>query len=285
MGNAKANKPPNERDLRKLFDLLGRGYAQLSEPMKSTARDILFKQIEYDPTKPPTRILSELIQMYAYEMYGKGSVSKGNENPDQLLKGSMAEPEAIKLLSRADGIDYVKNEELFSNKWLKGIPDIIIRSANGKVEKIIEVKTSYDLPSFIMALNRQEFSSNIFETMGYMDMLGCKNAEIVHCLVDMPEKIVSFKEKKMKERHLWLEIDEETSNGRIESVLNDMEYSDIPEELKIFRRPVTLNKLTMKDVKRRVTLSKKWIKDVHDLFTKNTVILPEIEQDKTDDSI
>lgn len=283
MGNAKGNKPPTEIQLKKLFNILGRDYAELSEPMKYAAREIMLKEINYDPNKPSDKILAALILIYAYEMYGKNKVSKGNDSPNEMEKGIVAEPASIKFLSEYDGIEYQKNQEKFSNKWFKGVPDIIVRNEVGKPIKIIEVKTSYDLPSFIKAKYNSESSGNIFELFGYMDMLGCKEGEIVHCLVDMPENIQSFEEKRLRERYSWLELDEETILDRVGRTLNNMEYSGIPKEYKIFRRSYTVNKLTMKDVKRRATSAKKWLKTIHELFTENKVNLLEIEPDSKDD--
>lgn len=285
MGNARGNKRATETEIKKLFSILGRDYGELSEPMKNTARDILLKEITYEPNRPSDKILSEIILIYTYEMYGKTKISRGNDSPHAAEKGNMAEPAAIELISKIDGIKYEKNDQVFENNWFRGIPDVIVRNGKGKVEKIIEVKASYDLPSFIMSMRKEETSHNLFETMGYMDLLGCKNAEIVHCLVDMPDKIVSFEEKRLKERYRWLELEDDDMNGRIEKAINNMIYTDIPEELKLFRRSVTYNKLTMKDVKRRVTSSRKWIKEVHEMFTKNRLNLSESEPDQQEDNI
>lgn len=285
MGNARGNTPPTQGEIKKLFAILGNNYQELSESQKNTAKDILLKEISYDPLKPSDKILSQLIMIYTYEVYGKTKITKGNSSPQFLEKGSMAEPESIKLLSKTDGINYCKNEEVFTNKWLKGIPDIIIRDEKGKIIKIIEVKTSYDLPSFMMSMYKPELSSNLFEVMGYMDLTGCRDAEIVHCLVDMPEKIMAFEEKRLRERYEWLQLDEDVISERIGKSLSNMEYSILPDAQKIFRRPVTYNKITMKSVKRRSTVAKKWLEDIHDKFTKSIVNLSGIEEHNQDDNV
>lgn len=272
MGNAKGNKPPTQTEIKKLLNIIGRDYGELTPAMKNTAKEILLKGVEYEPNRPSDKILSDIIMIYAYEMYGKGKLSKGNNSPYELDKGTMAEPESIRFLSRMDGIEYQKNEELFENKWFKGIPDVLVRSQNGKIEKIIEVKTSYDLPSFIMSMKKPEKQSNLFEVMGYMDLIGCKKAEIVHCLVDMPDKIAQFEEKRLRERYEFFQFEESVISDRLNKMLGNMEYSDIPDKLKIFRRQVDLNQLTMRAVKSRVTISRKWVKEIHELFTRNLKI-------------
>lgn len=284
LGNSKWNKRPSETDIKKLYNFLGRDYGELTPAMKFSAREILTKAIEYDPKLPSDKILSEIVLIYAYEMYGKGKVSKGNESPHETEKGNMAEPEAIKALSVFDGENYNKNEELFSNKWFKGVPDIICRDESEKIVKIIEVKSSYDLPSFIMSMIKNEKPSNVYEVMGYMDILKCKNAEIVHVLVDMPDKIASFEEKRLRERYDSLEIEESEIDKRIGRVLSNMEYSGISDQLKIFRRPVSLNPLTIKVAKSRAVASRKWIREIHEGFTRNIVNLSSTD-DHQEDSI
>lgn len=286
MGNARGNKPPTQPQIKKLYEILGRDYGELTEPMKNTARDILTKSLLYNPKLPSAAIQSDLIDIYAYEMYGKGKVAKGNESPLQVEKGTMVEPEAIKFMSKLDGVKYEKNDKLFTNKWFKGIPDILVRNDGGSIEKIIEIKCSYDLPSFISSvMKKQEAGENLLEVMGYMDLTGCKNAEIVHLLLDMPDKIQNFEEKRLRERYRVFEIDEETVSLRIDRRLNDMEYSNIPNDLKYFRVPVTLNKLTMKSVKSRVTHSKVWFQGIHNRFTKNGVVLDEKDTDGKEDNL
>lgn len=286
MGHSKDNNPPTENQLKKLFEIIGRDYKELTEPMKNTARDIMKKQILYDPKLPSSSIMSDLIYIYAYEMFGKGKVSKGNESPLYMEKGTMVEPEAIKFLSDIDGIQYEKNDKLFQNKWIKGIPDIVVRNEGGSIEKIIEIKCSYDLPSFISAaMKRFEPADNILEVMGYMELTGCKIAEIVHILLDMPDKIQNYEEKRLRERYRIFEIDEETASIRIDQRLNDMVYDNVPKSLKYFRVPVSFNKATMKYVKFRVNTSKKWFQHIHDKFTKNSVNLSEMLKEYKEDDI
>lgn len=285
MGRPYGIKQLTASEMNKLLNIIGRDYGELSEAMKHTAREIMRKVVYYEPRKPSKKILSELIMNYCYEMYGKTRISRGNDQLLQTEKGTLAEPESIKLLSKIDGVQYWKNDEYFENKWFKGHPDIVIDSEGGKIEKIIEIKTSYDLPSFIMSMYLPESSDNIFEAMGYMDLTGCRNAEIVHCLVDMPDQIMAHEERRLKERYSMLQLDEDHISNRVERVLNNMAYSEIPDELKVFRRPVSYNPLTMKEAKRRVGYARKWMNHIHEVFIKNLIILPENYEEDQEDSI
>jgi hypothetical protein len=268
MGNAQGNNPITDKEFKDLISILERDYELLSETQKYNAKQIMWKQALYEPTKLSDTVTTELAKIYSFEMYGKSKVSKGNDSPQQLEKGNLAEPMAIKMLSDIDGIEYTKNEELFQNKWLKGIPDILIKTPAGKIKKIIELKVAYDLPTFLISIMRKEESSNILETMGYMDIIGCNNAEIVHLLVDMPEGMIAREELKAMEFYSDLGIDREVALKRLEQRKNSMVFPEFPLSQKIYRQPVVLNKLIMKDVKRKVTKAKEWIAKLDAKFTK-----------------
>lgn len=285
MGTARGNTRANATEIKKLFNILGKDYGELSEAQKYVAKQILWKEINYDPRLLSGKMWANLAQIYAYEMYGKGKVNRGNDSPTFLEKGNMVEPESIKFLSQIDGVHYEKNDKLFENDWFKGIPDIVIRNENGKPIKIIEVKTSYDLPSFIVSMVRPELPRNLYETMGYMDVTQCKDGEIVHVLVDMPDKIVEYQEKRLRERYEWLEIAPEIIFNRIEKAKSDMQYIGIPDEFKIFRRPVSINGITLRSAKNRVRSTRKWLSTLHNAFTKKQVNLSESNEDQQEDSI
>lgn len=268
LGKAQGNNPVTELEFKKLIAILGKDFEQLSEPQKQTAWDILTKEINYEHDRLSDTTTTELAKLYSYEMYGKSKISKGNDSPLQLEKGILGEPAAIKLLSQHDGVAYVKNEELFENKWFKGIPDIIVRNKKGKVKKVIDVKISYDLPSFLLTIMRKEDACNIFEIMGYMDLLGCEEGEIVHCLIDSPESMIAREEKRAMQYYEDFAFEKELAIKRMEQRRNSMVFPEFITAQKIHRYPVTLNRLSIRDAKSKVTKVKKWIQELHDKFTK-----------------
>lgn len=268
LGKAQGNNPVTENEFKRLVAILGKEFDQLSEPQKQTAWDILTKEINYDSDKLSDSTTTELAKLYAYEMYGKSKISKGNDSPWQLEKGILGEPAAIHMLSEHDGVSYVKNEELFENKWFKGIPGIIIRNAKGKVKKVIDVKVSYDLPSFLLTTMRREDTGNIFEIMGYMDLLGCEQGEIIHCLIDSPDSMIKREEKRSMQYYEDFGVAKDLATQRMEQRKHSMVFPEFTIEQKIHRYSVALNKLSIRDAKSKVTKAKKWINELHDKFTK-----------------
>lgn len=268
MGNSTTNAEPTKKEIAELFNYLGREQEELSERQRFLAREIMTKAIDYEPNRLSETVKTELVKIYSFEMFGKQSVSKGNDNPLALDKGKFAESESISLLSKIDGVEYEKNTELFENKYFKGVPDIIVRK-NGKVVKIIEIKTAYDMPSFIKSFYSNEPPTNIWQTMGYMDILSCKDAEIVHCLVDMPKSMIDQEILKLQEKLFISNTEPLLIKESEDRLVNNMTFSDIPMELRFFRRKVVFNKLSMKDAKSRVKKARVWLKDLHEKFTKS----------------
>ena len=85
--------------------------------------------------------------------------------------------------------------------------------------------------------------------------------------------------RRMKERFKLLEMTEIEAEEKVGAVIANMEYSNISENLKVFRRKYTVNKLTLKAVKSRVTVARKWMKEIHESFTENSLNLSETELD------
>lgn len=249
LSNPMGNTPVSEKDLKRLFDLLGKDYEELSEAQKNTAREIMLSEINYEPSRLSDTTMSELVSSYAYQFFGKMKLSKGNTSPKQLEKGRICEKEGISILSKIDGMEYVKNEEVFTNKWLIGIPDIVVKNNRGKIVKIIDIKISYDLPSHLLSLSKKESAANTLEMMGYMDLTKCMNGEIVHILTNFPESMIK-----------------EESN---QDALKSMVFDDLSITQRVYRNQVVYNKIRMLEVKKKATKAKNWIKELHDKFTNN----------------
>lgn len=246
-GNALGNHPVSDKDFQVLFNLLGRDYNELTEAQKNTARDIMLREIHYEPSKLNDTTTSELAASYAYQFFGKKKLSKGNQNPKQLEKGNLGEEEAIKILSEFDGVAYSKNEDKFTNRWFCGVPDILLRDDVGKIIKIIDIKISYDLPSYLLSLMRDEQTGNILEMMGYMDLTKCMNGEIVHILTNSPQQMIDAEPNK--------------------EIAKSMVFDEFSWDKKIHRVPVTFNKIRMGEIKKKATRAKNWVKQLHDKFT------------------
>jgi hypothetical protein len=121
-----------------------------------------------------------LIEVYIAEKYGR----KRDIQTKQMKKGVEAEQDSIDLLSMYLKLPFSKNEERFKNDFITGLPDII----NG--DTIIDIKSSYDLWTFLGNIPDKLDNLYYWQMQSYMWLTGTRSATIAYCLVNTPESII-----------------------------------------------------------------------------------------------
>ena len=121
-----------------------------------------------------------LIEVYIAEKYGR----KRDIQTKQMKKGIEAEQDSIDLLSMYLKLLFSKNEERFKNDFITGLPDII----NG--DTIIDIKSSYDLWTFLGNIPDKLDNLYYWQMQSYMWLTGTRKATIAYCLVNTPESII-----------------------------------------------------------------------------------------------
>ena len=121
-----------------------------------------------------------LIEVYIAEKYGR----KRDIQTKQMKKGIEAEQDSIDLLSMYLKLPFSKNEERFKNDFITGLPDII----NG--DTIIDIKSSYDLWTFLGNIPDKLDNLYYWQMQSYMWLTGTRKATIAYCLVNTPESII-----------------------------------------------------------------------------------------------
>ena len=127
-----------------------------------------------------TTAQTHLIEVYIAEKYGR----KRDIQTKQMKKGVEAEQDSIDLLSMYLKLPFSKNEERFKNDFITGLPDII----NG--DTIIDIKSSYDLWTFLGNIPDKLDNLYYWQMQSYMWLTGTRNATIAYCLVNTPESII-----------------------------------------------------------------------------------------------
>ena len=121
-----------------------------------------------------------LLDVYIAEKYGR----KKDIQTKQMRKGIEVEQESIELLSMYLKMPFSKNDQRFTNDYITGFPDIIDN------DRIIDIKSSYDLWTFIGNIPDKLDSLYYWQMQSYMWLTGSTNAVIAYCLVNTPESII-----------------------------------------------------------------------------------------------
>ncbi len=164
---------------------------------------------------------SYLEQLYLEETYGR----RKDISNKFMSKGTAVEEESITLYSEITGELFVKNEKHFSNEFIKGTPD-------NKQGKIRDIKSSWDLFTFPMFETEIKNADYKWQLLGYMDLTGLKEAELIYCLVDTPWMLIDDEKRRFSWKNGYIDLPEE-EEVRIEK---EMTFSDIPakERCKVF---------------------------------------------------
>lgn len=167
--------------------------------------------------KNKSDLLGETCKAYLDEMviFKKYGIKK-DITSKYIEKGLLMETDSIGLLLAIDGIIYSKNEERFSNGVITGEPDIIHEG------KIIDVKTSWDLFSHVK--NKKINPKYEWQVLGYMELTGCKTAEVIHLLVDTPETLVQDEIRRTGWKLGMVEVPEELEND----IRKNMMFEQVP---------------------------------------------------------
>lgn len=275
MAKEQGNLPPSEQQVDEFFKILDKDLIDITDSQKIKLQNFVTRTVEYNPNSLSGSMRKLLYKHYAYLEYGAYKISNGGDAIVQLEKGEVAEPDAIRLLSEIDGIEYQKNTQKFTNRWLKGIPDVLIYE-NNEVKAIKEIKIPLDLPSFLEIVYADEpDGDDKWEMLAYMDILGLKEGEICYCLVDMPKLM---KEKKLSdygEKLISFGVSNKSISKKITRLKLSMEYEYIPKESRIKRFTVHRKNYFTKQVHERVKLVRDMLNRIHDKFHINDVNLPE----------
>lgn len=272
MTNGKDNKPLTHNEISEFLRLLNKDSIKISPLQIETLYKTINKRLNYDADRLSETAKTELVKIYAFEMYGCGSISYGG-NWIPVEKGILAEQSAIELLSGLDGIEYKKNDKLFKNAWFKGKPDIIIKDENKKVKKIIEIKIPTSLADYIKLLHDGIDYEDEWQMKGYLDILKCEQGEVVYCLVDMPKVIFDSEKQRILDVCNKVQASEDEIERRINQLYSNMHYDHINDLQKVIRFPIIKDASQMRLARNRVKIARTQLQKIHDLFQKPLILV------------
>ena len=138
----------------------------------------------------------------------------GNKN---VQKGRTCETDSLELIERVTGKKYFKNQKTLENDWIVGTPDVT-------GSDLVDIKTSWDLFTFMNATEDQAKKDYFYQVLGYMWLMNVKKATVSYCLVNTPEIIMT---RELDRLSYTLPPEE------IEQYRNNYIFDDIPEDKRI----------------------------------------------------
>lgn len=238
---------------------------KLTDKQSQSLLDLIAKRDA--PPKLSDTCISYLKEVYVFNKYGKEPVG-GAERSKYVLKGKAVEEESIMMLSRIDNADYVKNEIRFTNEYLTGEPDIIVRcSQTGNAIKILDIKSSYDFATLLSNYGSSLNPLYYAQMQGYMALTGATEAEVDYCLVNMPQEIIEG-----EKRRIFYAINPVTEEDpfykkQIDKIEFNMTFDEIPINERILRFSVLRNEDYIQKLYSRIIECRKWLIEFDNIYT------------------
>jgi len=200
----------------------------------------------------------ELIKIYCREVYGR----KKDITTKQMDKGILAEGDSINLLSLVEGEFFFKNDEPMENEWFTGHPDLILEKPDGTLE-IWDVKTSWELETFMPKLLEEPDKGYIAQLNAYYSLTGAQGGAIAYCLVSAPDQILEQEKRSLLFRmNVATEFSPEYLKAA-EELTKLMVFDDIDPKERVIVQKVPRDEELIEKMKAKVPILRQWLKDFH----------------------
>lgn len=200
---------------------------------------------------------THLIDVYVANRYGR----RYDIQCKYIEKGLAVEEDSITLYSRLKKEFYQKNESPLSNEWIKGTPDLYIGSSINEAETVIDIKSSWDVYTFMRVLTKDVNKMYYYQLQGYMDLTGASSATLAYCLVDTPAPLIEDEKRRLmwkmgvatSENPLYLEACEELEKS--------MTFGDIDMKERLIEFKIERNDADIFRMHKRVEECREWLNE------------------------
>lgn len=183
--------------------------------------------------------LSATAKTHLIETYIKVKYNRRKEiETKQMAKGKKAELDSLMLLSKTLGYFLEKNEQHIENDYIIGTPDTFIGESLQKAEVVLDVKTSWDIFTYLNNLDGKLNPDYEKQLQAYMWLTGAEQGYVAFCLVDMPEDMLNDEKQRLLYKTMAISDESPEFKAEWSKKLPQLTYSDIPESERILIFPV-----------------------------------------------
>jgi len=193
-----------------------------------------------------------LLDVYISEKYGR----RRDIQTRQMKKGIEVEDDSIALLNKYWTKNYAKNQERFTNEFITGHPDILEEG------KVVDIKSSYDIWTFLGNLPDKLDNLYYWQLMSYMWLTGATKGHIAYCLSNTPFGIIEQEKRYLLNR---MDVISEESPEYIKEA-NKLEFSmtfddiDVSERVLIYT--VDRNEDDILKIQNRVERAREYLHEI-----------------------
>ncbi len=145
--------------------------------------------------------LSETTKSALLEVYIQQKYNRYKEISNKYIeKGLAVENDAIDMWRRHRGEIVFKNEEMFTNEYIKGTPDLLIKDDSGAVINVPDIKSSWDIHTFMNAKMDDISKEYYWQGQAYCWLTGAPKATFCYVLVSAPIEMINDEKYRLSRR-------------------------------------------------------------------------------------
>lgn len=214
---------------------------------------------------------SHLIKVYMAEKYKRYY----DIDTKYTKKGNGVEEDSITTLTLFTGKMLYKNEERLTNNYFTGLPDIYIGESITKAKFIFDIKSSWNMETFLSNLKDDLNKDYYGQLQGYFDLTGASEGAIAYILSNTPDSILEGeKYRVLKNLDVVSEESPEAQKALAQLYLNH-QFDDLDVSERVLLFPVKRDDEYIEKAKQKVLKAREYLQQIeekHLNFNKNVQI-------------
>lgn len=193
--------------------------------------NIRCSSIGYIMTDPrlKSETLSETCKNHLVDLFVADKYNRHTDTFNKYVeKGLAVEEDSITLYSRVKKKFFKKNDQRLTNKYINGEPDLFEGIEIKEAESIIDIKSSWDLYTFMRTKFASVNKHYWWQLQGYMALTGAKRSVLAYCLTNTPAQMIFDEQRKLMWRMGIATSENEEYQKACAELERNMTYDDIP---------------------------------------------------------
>lgn len=218
-------------------------------------------------------VLSETCKTYLIQSYVLSKYGRVREiQTKQMVKGTISEWESIELFAALEKRPYTKNTFRLSNEYISGTPDLHDNEDIIESTEIIDIKSSWDIFSFLSNVDNFDNDNYYWQLQGYLALTGAKIGTIAYCLVNTPDSIIEGEKYNLLRRLDVATEDAPEFKKEYQKLLANRKFDDIPMSDRMLTYSIDRNDEDIEKIYRKVEKCREYLaefEEKHIIFSKN----------------
>ena len=209
-----------------------------------------------------TEPLSETTKTHLIDVYVANRYGRQEDIQNKYIeKGLAVEEDSITLYSRIKKEVFFKNEQHLSNSWIKGTPDLYTGANIYAADTITDIKSSWDIYTFMRVLTKEVNKQYYWQLQGYMDLTGARSATLAYCLVDTPQQLIEDEKRRLMWKMGCATDESPLFIQACEELQRSMTFGDIALHERLIEFKIERNDADIMRMHQRVEACRQWLNE------------------------